>query len=93
MPLQATDAEADRILNYDWSKEDVLVAKGRLESTDPNKLVNNIPLGPSAAIVKVDRVVNEEGFLWRPNAKKMKIGDALYENIPWHIHKILTAIV
>lgn len=75
--LQPTEGEGDKILIYDWSKEDVLVAEGRLQSTDPKKLVNNIPLGPSAAIVKVDRVVNEDGSLWRPNVEKLKIGDVL----------------
>lgn len=88
-----TEGEGDKILIYDWSKEDVLVAEGRLQSTDPKKLVNNIPLGPSAAIVKVDRVVNEDGSLWRPNVEKLMIGDALGENIPWPIHKILKATV
>lgn len=93
MFLQVIDVEVDRILNYDWLKEDVFVVKGRFELIDLNKLVNNIFLGFSVVIVKVDRVVNEEGFLWRLNAKKMKIGDVFYENILWYIYKIFTVIV
>lgn len=57
-------------------------------STDPKEMVNNIPLGPNAAIVTVTKVVNKEAFLWRPSADMSFIGDALHENIAWPIHKV-----
>lgn len=84
-------AEEDKILIYDWLKGDELIAEGRLGSTDPNTLVNNILLGPNAAVVKIDRVLKEDGSLWRPNEEMLVMGDALGENIAWPIRKISMA--
>ena len=57
-------------------------------SKDQKDLVNNVPLGPNAAIVTVSKVVNKEAFLWRPNADMSLMGDALHKNIACPIHKI-----
>ena len=73
---------------YDWTFEDELVAEGSLFSTDKKELVNNIPLGPNAAIVTISKVVNKEAFLWRPSADMSFMGDALNENIAWPIDKV-----
>lgn len=58
-------------------------------STDPKTMVDNIPLGPKAVVVRVVRVFVEDGDLWRPNDKLFYIGDALDEKIPWPDHKIV----
>jgi len=40
-----------------------VIAEGGLFSTDPKQLVNNIPLGPNAAIVKVEKVLKKNAYL------------------------------
>ena len=86
--IYATNALDDKILIYDWNSEDEIIAEGSLYSTDQKDLVNNVPLGPNAAIVTVSKVVNKEAFLWRPSADMSLMGDALHKNIAWPIHKI-----
>lgn len=69
--------------------EDAIIGEGRLCSVDPNSLVNNIPIGPNAAIVTVEKVFNEEAFLWRPiSAEILTMGKTLHENIAWPIQHI-----
>lgn len=65
-----------------------MIAEGRLCSTDPKEMVNNMPLGPNAAIVKVETVFNKEAYLWRQSASRLVMGDALNQNIAWPIHNI-----
>ncbi|CAA7022577.1 unnamed protein product [Microthlaspi erraticum] len=55
---------------------------------DPKDLVDNIPLGPNSAIVKVAVVMKEKAFLWRPSAEMSELGDALDKNIAWPMHKV-----
>lgn len=79
----------DRVIVYDWNKEDVVVAEGILLSTDPEEKANGIPLGPNAALVKVDKVVVKEIHMWRPiSDKKYLMGSALHDIIVWPISKI-----
>lgn len=68
--------------------ENVLVAEGRLCSSDPKQLVDNIPMGPNAAIVKIEKVIKNDAYLWRPNSEMSAIGDALHRTIAWPIQKI-----
>lgn len=69
----------------DWNSEDVIVAEGRLYSTEPKELVNNAPLGPNAAAVKVEK---PDAYLWRPSSEMFLMGNALHEFIAWPIQKI-----
>lgn len=65
-----------------------MIAEGGMLSTDPKQLVDNIPLGPNAAIVKVEKVIKKEAYLWRPSPEMSTIGDALHLSIAWPIQKI-----
>lgn len=65
-----------------------IIGEGVLSSTDPKYLLNNIPLGPNAAIVKVALVLKDKAFLWRPSAEMSVLGDALNENIAWPMDNI-----
>jgi len=67
---------------------DSVVGEGRLCSTNRHELVNNMPLGPSATIVKVEKVLNKAAYLWRPSPGKFVMGDVLHENIAWPLHSI-----
>ncbi|KAG7586887.1 Pectin lyase fold/virulence factor [Arabidopsis thaliana x Arabidopsis arenosa] len=70
---QATDSA--KVYIYDWNMEDVVIGEGRLSSTDPKDLVNNLPIGQGAAIVTVDKVLMENVHLWRPiSAEILTIG-------------------
>ena len=69
--------------------DDVVIGEGRLCSTDPKELVNNMPIGQGAAIVTVDDVFTENVNLWRPiSADILTIGKALHEKIVWPIKHI-----
>lgn len=57
-------------------------------STEPSELVNGIPLGKNAAVVKVELVVKAAAFLWRPIPGMSKMGDALHETIAWPIDRV-----
>lgn len=76
----------DKILIIDWTCDDV-IAEGGLLSTDPKQLVDNIPLGPNADVVKVEKVIKKEAYLWRPSPDMSTIGDALHLSITWPIQK------
>ncbi|CAA7045654.1 unnamed protein product [Microthlaspi erraticum] len=85
---EATDASIGRVQIFDWNTDNDLIAEGVLLSTDPKEFLNHIPLGPNAAIVKVDIVLKADAYLWRPNEEISKMGDAVNQNIAWPIHKI-----
>ena len=71
------DASVGRVQIFDyWNVEDELIAEGVLVSTEPNQLVNDIPLGPNAAVIKVEVVVKDSAFLWRPAPGMSNMGDA-----------------
>ena len=76
-----------QIFDY-WKAQDELIAEGVLLSTDPTELVNQIPLGPNAAVVKVERVVMSDAFIRRPTTEVTKMGDAVDETIAWPIDKL-----
>ncbi|CAA7029303.1 unnamed protein product [Microthlaspi erraticum] len=83
-----TTSSIGKVQIFDWNFDDVLVADGILCSTDPKELVNDIPLGPNAASVKIQNVVKDDAFLWRPSAEISVMGDALHFNIAWPVDKI-----
>ncbi|CAN7077746.1 unnamed protein product [Brassica oleracea var. botrytis] len=79
----------DKINIYDWNSTGVIVTEGRLCSTDPDDLVNDIPLGPGAAIVKVDVAVVEDAYQWRPVSDEMFLmSHAVKMKISWPQNKI-----
>lgn len=85
---ETMDASVGRVQIFDyWNVEDELIAQGVLLSTEPNKLVNDIPLGPNAAVIIVEVVVKNSAFLWRPAPEMSKMGDALHEIIAWPIDR------
>jgi len=67
---------------------DSVVCEGQLSSTYRQELVNNMPLGLSAAIVKVEKMFNKAAYLWRPSPRMFVMGDVLNENIAWPLHSI-----
>ncbi|XP_024005008.1 uncharacterized protein LOC112082141 [Eutrema salsugineum] len=85
----ATNVLVDRIQILDWNFGDQVIAEGHMTSTDAKQLVNGIPLGPNAKIVKIDTVNNKEAYLWRPSEDMTVTGDALFHNIAWPITKVL----
>lgn len=72
---------------------DTVFAEGRLLSTDPKELFNNIPIGPLAAIVTIDKVINRVAPLWRPSEKMAIMADALNENITWPIQNVHELVI
>ncbi|CAN6985126.1 unnamed protein product [Brassica rapa subsp. trilocularis] len=85
---ETMDASVGRVQIFDyWNVEDELIAEGVLVSTEPNQLVNDIPLGPNAAVIKVEVVVKDSAFLWRPAPGMSNMGDALHQIIAWPIDR------
>ena len=77
--IQPTDASFGKVQIFDyWKSEKELIAEGVLLSTDPVELVNQVSLGPNAAILRVDLVVKSDAFIWRPTPEMTKMGDALH---------------
>lgn len=78
----------DRIQIIAWNNDAEVIAEGYLISADPKEMVNNITLGPNAAIVNIANVINKEAYLWRPSEDMNVMGDALFANIAWPISKV-----
>ncbi|CAA7027682.1 unnamed protein product [Microthlaspi erraticum] len=84
----SSDDSSARCRIYDWNVDGEVIAEGLLCSTDPKATVNNIPLGPNAAIVKIDRVFNEAVYLWRPTSEMLLVNDAIGVEIAWQADKV-----
>ncbi|XP_012840459.1 PREDICTED: uncharacterized protein LOC105960350 isoform X2 [Erythranthe guttata] len=78
-----------RCILFDWSGKNEIVAEGFLQSSDPNALVNNIPLGPNAMIVCVDVAIIPEAFLWRPTVDLVRVKDAVNSAIAWPASNVI----
>ncbi|KAL0656882.1 hypothetical protein Bca4012_077466 [Brassica carinata] len=85
----ATNALEDRIQIIAWTNDAEVIAEGYMVLTDPTEMVNNIHLGPNDAKVKIDKVINKEAYMWRPNEDMKVIGDALFAYVAWPVSKIL----
>ncbi|KAL0696558.1 hypothetical protein Bca4012_063738 [Brassica carinata] len=48
-----------------------------------------VDLGPNAAKVKIEKVINRDAYLWRPSEHMNVIGDALFKTIAWPISKVI----
>ena len=68
---------------YDWSGTEEIVAEGRLHSTNPTELVNDLPLGPSAMAVWIDNPKNQDAYLWRPTVGLTRVGEANGKKVAW----------
>lgn len=80
-----SDESLQRCKIYDWNVAGEVIAEGVLCSTNPKQMINNIPLGLNAAIVKVDLVLKEVVYLWRSTAGILVMADAIYADIAWPI--------
>ncbi|XP_075485453.1 uncharacterized protein LOC142525160 isoform X3 [Primulina tabacum] len=70
-----------KLLN--WSVDGLVVAKGRIASTDPNTKVHHIVLGRSCWKVWVDKVLVEKVDLIRPNDEMQFLDDAIGSTAAW----------
>lgn len=76
-----------KIFDY-WKIEEELIAEGVLLTTEPTHLVNQIPLGPNAAVLRVEMVFKPNAYIWRPTPEMTKMGDAVHGTIVWPLDKI-----
>lgn len=83
-----SDESLQRCKVYDWNGNGEVIAEAVLCSTNPKHMVHNIPLGQNAAEVKIDLVLKEAVYLWRPTAELLLMVDALNASIAWPIDKI-----
>ena len=67
----------------------MLVAEGRLCSSDSKMIVNGIPLGPLAVVVWVDYAKKRDAFLWRPTTDMSCIEEAVGRKIAWPKSKVV----
>lgn len=87
--IQAIAASLEKVQIFDyWKIEDELIAEGVLLTTEPTEMVNQIPLGPNAAVLRVELVFKPDAFIWRPTPEMIKMGDALHGTIAWPLDKV-----
>lgn len=77
----------------DWSGSEELVAEGRLHSSDPKQLINDLPLGPGAVAIWIDKPKLEDAFLWRPTKGLTRVGDAIGIKVAWPESKVVIETV
>ncbi|KAL0886284.1 hypothetical protein Bca101_010267 [Brassica carinata] len=85
----ATNTLEDRPQIIAWTSDAEVISEGYMASINPTEMVNNFHLGPNAAKVKIDKVINKEAYMWRPSEDMKVIGDALFANIAWPISEVL----
>lgn len=74
----------------DWySENDVVVGEGDLCSVEPAYKIGRIPLGPNAAAVLVNLVVDKKAYVWRPTTAITLLGDAMETKIAWPFDKLI----
>ncbi|XP_073311873.1 uncharacterized protein [Primulina huaijiensis] len=66
-----------------WSVDGLVVAEGRIASTDPNTKVHHVVLGRSCWKVWVDKVLVEKVDLIRPNDEMQFLDDAIGSTVAW----------
>ncbi|XP_073029684.1 uncharacterized protein [Primulina eburnea] len=67
----------------DWSVDELVVAEGRIASTDPNTKVHHVVLGRSCWKVWIDKVLVEKVDLIRPNDEMQFLDDAIGSTVAW----------
>ena len=71
----------------DWSGE--IVADGRWDSSDPNVMVHNIPLGDKFMRVWVDVAKSPNAYLFRPSRDVLTIREAVGTTVAWPAEKVI----
>ncbi|XP_073154337.1 uncharacterized protein [Henckelia pumila] len=66
-----------------WYVDELVVAEGRIVSTDPNAKVHHVVLGGSCWKVWVDKILVEKVDLIRPNDEMRVLDDALGSTVAW----------
>ncbi|XP_075514216.1 uncharacterized protein LOC142549251 [Primulina tabacum] len=66
-----------------WSVYGLVVAEGRIASTDPNTKVHHVVLGRSCWKVWIDKVLVEKVDLIRPNDEMQFLDDAIGSTVAW----------
>ncbi|XP_075514378.1 uncharacterized protein LOC142549348 [Primulina tabacum] len=66
-----------------WCADELVVAKSRVASTDPNTKVHHVVLGRSCWKVWVDKVLVEKVDLIRPNDEMQFLDDAIGSTVAW----------
>ncbi|XP_073271333.1 uncharacterized protein [Primulina huaijiensis] len=66
-----------------WSVDGLVVAEGRISSTDLNTKVHHVVLGRSCWKVWVDKVLVEKVDLIRPNDEMQFLDDAIGSTVAW----------
>ncbi|XP_020876981.1 uncharacterized protein LOC110227332 [Arabidopsis lyrata subsp. lyrata] len=51
-------------------------------------MINNIPIGINACIVKIDLVLRDMAYLWRPTSDLHVMADAMNREIQWPLTKM-----
>ena len=67
----------------------LVVAEGRVHSTDPNQMVHFVRLGPNAARMWVDAVMVDDADIWRKPDEIESMEDAHGSSIAWPIDKLV----
>lgn len=65
------------------SIDGLLVAEGRIASTDPKAKVHHVALGASCWKVWVDKVLVQKVDLIRPNSEMQVLDDAIGSTVAW----------
>ncbi|XP_075478639.1 uncharacterized protein LOC142519491 isoform X2 [Primulina tabacum] len=66
-----------------WCADELVVAEGRIASTDLNTKVHHVVLGTSCWKVWVDKVLVEKVDLIRPNDEMQFLEDAIRSTVAW----------
>lgn len=79
------------LLNW-HGNDDEVIAEGKIVPSDPNDLLNGVPLGPNAKKILVVHPKKSVVFLWRPSPGMVYIGDAKNEKIAWPADRVVIRI-
>ena len=69
--------------------DDEVVAEGKIVSSDPKELCNEVPLGPNAKKNLIVHPRKLDVFLWRPSPGLVYIRDAKDEIVVWPADKVV----
>lgn len=69
------------------------MAEGRLHSSDSNEIINDLPLGPCAVIVWIDKPIKKDAFLWRPAPAMIHVEEAVGRKVAWPESQVVVEMV
>ena len=76
-----------KLMDIDGRK--LVVAEGRVHSTDQDQMVHFVRLGPNAGRVWVDAVMVDDADIWRKSDEIESMKDAHGSSIAWPIDKLV----